>query len=195
MQSSLKAYFTRGFTIVEISVVIVIIAILAAITLTVYSSVTDRANNDQTIAAVTQYVKALKTYAADNGGNGFPVDIKYPCLGAPATKCGITPASPGCWGVGYVAGEVPNTGSSPLNLSGAVLSEITSLPQPSPQLIQCNGASYASGAFYYASATTTAYIRYFLKGNVSCGSPAGATLSGQTFSVNTTYCSLTLLTT
>lgn len=189
----MKIRVARGFTIVEIAIVVVIIGILAAITLTVYSGAVDRANNDQTIAAVTQYVKALKTYAEDNGGNGFPVDTNYPCLGAPTTRCGVTSTSPSCFGgIGYASGETPNTGSSPLNLSGAVLSEVTSLPQPSPQLIQCNGASSAVGAFYYYSGSSSPVIYFYLKGNnVDCGSPAGVTVN-RTFSGNATQCAFYL---
>ncbi len=57
----------RGFTIVELLIVIVVIAILAVITIVAYNGMQQRARNSQTIAAITAWAKALKLYEADNG--------------------------------------------------------------------------------------------------------------------------------
>jgi prepilin-type N-terminal cleavage/methylation domain-containing protein len=50
----------RGFTIVELLIVIVVIGILAAITIVAYNGVQTRAENNKTVAAVNQSVKLLK---------------------------------------------------------------------------------------------------------------------------------------
>lgn len=56
-----------GFTIVELLIVVVVIAILAAISLVAYSNIQNRANDSKTKAAVTQLEKAIRLYAVDNG--------------------------------------------------------------------------------------------------------------------------------
>lgn len=57
----------RGFTIIELLIVIVIIAILAAITLVAYSAVQGRAKNAQLQAVITEIQKKLELYNVDNG--------------------------------------------------------------------------------------------------------------------------------
>ena len=69
---------SRGFTLVELLIVIVVIAILAAISIVAYNGIQQRARNTQTMQAVNSYVKAFKLYQADNGS--LPTDTG--CLGA-----------------------------------------------------------------------------------------------------------------
>ncbi|MBM3210346.1 prepilin-type N-terminal cleavage/methylation domain-containing protein [Candidatus Saccharibacteria bacterium] len=56
----------RGFTIVELLIVIVVIAILAAITIVAYNGIQERAKNSQTTSALTAWMKALELYKIDN---------------------------------------------------------------------------------------------------------------------------------
>ena len=58
---------TRGFTIVELLIVIVVIAILAAITIVAYNGITERANNAQVEANMSNTVKAIELFSADHG--------------------------------------------------------------------------------------------------------------------------------
>lgn len=81
-----------GFTIVELLIVIVVIAVLAGISIVAFSGVQQRARDMSRNSAVTQIRKALETYRAEHG--------RYP------PNQGITTAfSPpgfvGQWGVGY----------------------------------------------------------------------------------------------
>lgn len=75
----------RGFTIVELLIVIVIIGILAAITIVAYNGIQQRAKNTQVIAGVEMYVKALMQYKAVN--STYPTTAG--CLGAnyPSDQC------------------------------------------------------------------------------------------------------------
>jgi len=64
----------RGFTIVELLIVIVVIAILATITVVAYNGIQQRAHNDETIAAVKAYQQAFAMYVTDHGK--YP-DVNY----------------------------------------------------------------------------------------------------------------------
>ena len=58
---------SRGFTIVELLVVIVVIAILAAVTVVAYNGVQARAVNAKVISSVNGSVKLLNMYHVENG--------------------------------------------------------------------------------------------------------------------------------
>jgi prepilin-type N-terminal cleavage/methylation domain-containing protein len=57
----------RGFTIVELLIVIVIIAILAAITIVAYNGITARANTTKAQTNAANAQKVAEAYNADNG--------------------------------------------------------------------------------------------------------------------------------
>lgn len=62
-----------GFTIVELLIVVVVIAILAAITIVSYNGITARANDSATKATVGSYQKKAEVYAADGPTGKYPV--------------------------------------------------------------------------------------------------------------------------
>ena len=70
----------RGFTIIELLIVVVVIAILATITVVAYNGIQQSAYNSKAVANTDTYKKALMLYAAENGS--YPT---YPtastCLG------------------------------------------------------------------------------------------------------------------
>lgn len=76
-----------GFTIVELLIVIVVIAILAAISIVAYNGIQNRANNNARASTVATYVKAMQLYAAENGEYPVPVEQVIACFD------GTT----GCW--------------------------------------------------------------------------------------------------
>jgi len=57
----------KGFTIVELLIVIVIIGILAAITIVAYNGIQNRGNDSRRDSDVSQLKKALEMYKVDNG--------------------------------------------------------------------------------------------------------------------------------
>ncbi len=65
----------RGFTIVELLIVVVVIAILAAITIVSYNGITSRANQSAAKASASTVAKKAELFAADSGVNRYPVAI------------------------------------------------------------------------------------------------------------------------
>ena len=57
----------KGFTIVELLIVIVVIGILAAITLVAYNGLQQRARDTQRKSDLAAIARALQVYAVDNG--------------------------------------------------------------------------------------------------------------------------------
>lgn len=80
-----------GFTIVELLIVIVVIAILAAISVVAYNGIQLRAHNSQTATVIKSYKQALIAYATTYGN--------YP-NGGTNSACMGEGYSNGCWGGG-----------------------------------------------------------------------------------------------
>ena len=68
----------KGFTIVELLIVIVVIGILAAITIVSFNGVTSRANGTSAKAAASATIKKAEAYNAEKGN--------YPLLGTDLTS-------------------------------------------------------------------------------------------------------------
>jgi prepilin-type N-terminal cleavage/methylation domain-containing protein len=76
--NNIKINKDRGFTIVELLVVIVVIGILAAITIVSYTGITTRAKNTKAQSNAQSVQNVAEVYAADNlAGNGY-----YPATAA-----------------------------------------------------------------------------------------------------------------
>lgn len=111
--------YARGFTIVELIIVIVVIAILAAITIVAYNGVQQRALNTSRLAEVEAWQKQLLLYYA---ANGTGVDV---------------PAGNYCLGTGFPNGKCRNyqtTGSNTYNESdnATLMSELRSVTSSLP---------------------------------------------------------------
>ena len=68
-----RRHTTTGFTIVELLIVIVVIAILAALTIVAFTGVQQKARQSAVTSALQQASKKLATYAVDN--SGYPADL------------------------------------------------------------------------------------------------------------------------
>lgn len=131
----------RGFTIVELLIVIVVIGILAAITIVAYSGFQDRAEASKTITAVQAYKKALTMYKLDNGL--YPSTGAF-CLG---DQYGVF--------TGQSAASCRYSTSTIAATGGAAARDLLkpymngSLPMPSTKFIHdSTGREYVGGHFY-----------------------------------------------
>lgn len=134
-----------GFTIVELLIVIVVIAILAAITIVAYNGIQQRARNTQVISGVNTYVKALQSYKVLN--SSYPATSS--CLGAGYP-------SDTCWS-GTNGTKTVNTA-----FDTALATILVSKPTLATALMSIGGGDdKRAGAAYDASATQ---IIYYLGG-------------------------------
>ncbi len=89
----------RGFTIVELLIVIVVIGILASIVIVAFNGIQARAQNTARFTELKSWQKAFDNYRANSETNQYPgpVDGSIQCLG---TGFPSSPASgnvPRCW--------------------------------------------------------------------------------------------------
>lgn len=168
----------RGFTIVELLIVIVVIAILAAITVVAYNGIQERSRNTQTIQAATEYAKALQAYKAINGA--YPAPGGWTCIAGASTKCGnMTDTTSACFTVAQYSG------SSPLDTQ--IKTVIQNLPQPSTQQIPCATGHLYGGVMYGWS-----WVLWYLSGTQSCTNLGGLVNITTNYSGNVTQCYGTL---
>lgn len=67
-----------GFTIVELLIVIVVIAILASVTIVAYSGIQRQARNSVIISSAGEVVKMIALYKAQEGS--YPISSTYACV-------------------------------------------------------------------------------------------------------------------
>ncbi|HEY1085410.1 MAG TPA: prepilin-type N-terminal cleavage/methylation domain-containing protein [Candidatus Saccharimonadales bacterium] len=171
----LKLGNRQGFTVVELLVVIVVIAILASVSVVAYGGVQTRAENSKTLAGIDQFGKALQIYKARNDG-------KYPLTGG-GFQFGCIAESGTCGNMdGTTNAECVGLGVSGISatLNTAMKTVINTIPAVSDQTMQCQnknvkGALYVNyGTTYIPAGDPNVYILYFLKGDQPCSTPAGS---------------------
>lgn len=162
-----------GFTIVELLIVVVVIAILAAITIVSFNGIQAQAANSKTSKALSDWVKILNMYRADNGRwpNGWT------CLGEGY------PSSPATSGSN--TGHCRSTNTDAVTRSPAFETELRkyagggTLPTPS-FVMAANGSNEWRRGIHYAygggGSGTEVYIQVTFQGSsAECPSIANNT--------------------
>jgi len=174
-----------GFTIVELLIVIVVIAILAAISIVAYNGIQQRANNGKTTQALTAWVKAMKLYKVDNGrwpggavclGQGY----KYGPEGTATTgqaQCRQDNATNG-----FLENSTFNN-----NMKDYVGS---SFPTPAFITTKNSDTMWRRGLSYYfgGGAGNIVYVDAALAGDVDCLAAAGVVSTSRAVWAGNTYC-------
>lgn len=143
----------HGFTIVELLIVIIVIAILAAITIVAYNGVQQRANNTAIIDAASKSYRMIEAYIAANGS--------YPKSSPNGNAC-ITTTS-GCYGTGAIGSN---------STFDTNMAAIGNLPRSVPVVGADHYGVYVTytSNFTYNTFTQPLFMVYFLQGtNQSCG--------------------------
>ena len=166
-----------GFTIVELLIVIVVIAILAAITVVAYTGIQTQASNTKTLSAVAAWVKGIRLYEAEQGV--LPNDNS--CLGTMSTYDG----NGQCWN-----GSTWKVRQSFLDSLQPYMGSF-----PEPNTAQIDTANYPDrrGAFFQThSSTGIRYIWITLLGSPTCPQAAGLTYNTESSGTEGKYCRYTM---
>ena len=143
----------HGFTIVELLIVIIVIAILASITVIAYNGVRQRANNAAVIDAASKSMRMIEAYIAANGT--YPDTTSDVCI--TVTSGCVTDNAVTVNGSSTFTTNIAKIGSVPVSVpnSGAV----------------GNGVSFTYNTSQTLSGVTQPLrLTYFLAGvNQSCG--------------------------
>jgi len=109
--------YIKGFTIIELLIVIVVIAVLAAISIVAYSGIQQRANNAAIIDAASKSYRLIQLYVAESGS--YPISSGSVCI---TTESGCSTASSSVPAnsifdanmvkIGTLPRSIPNAGSS-----------------------------------------------------------------------------------
>jgi len=175
---------TNGFTVVELLIAIIVIAILATITIVVYTGITNRAQASRAALIGTTYSKGLKLYYAKKGvlpGGGFVDDFAGGCFGVAADYPATADFPAGaCYKSTLASGGTPYYYYVDSQL-GSDLQAVMTIPSASTTLVRTNSGTGAyvynmvyRGMFYYfyrrPSYDDVFQIFYHIKGNVPCAS-------------------------
>lgn len=164
----------KGFTIVELLIVIVVIGILAAITIVAYNGIQQRAKNEQIVSGMTHYVKALAAYTTDK--NAYPIPNGFiACFGAQNNCHGSANATQTAALASELLLYMNGASQTLLSNEGALINYITNSPMP-------DGSTF-----------TGMYIYFIQQGTLTtCPAIGGTRFMSLSPSGNNTICRMAL---
>jgi len=167
-----------GFTIVELLIVIVVIAILAAISIVAYNGVQERSMNLKTVTGTKEYIKALTLFAVDN--NAYPT-------------------AQGCMGEGYsYNGNVNRCGGNasvyPSPALDADLAKYLGGSKPSLDTtnIWISTSQVRAGGYFAPNVGTYGVVYYILQGTTGTCDAGGSKVLSSTAGTTGFYCAYSL---
>lgn len=150
----------RGFTLVELLIVIVVIAILAAISVVAYNGIQQRTYATKAAATVDTYVKLIEMYKIDHG--------RYPTTSAGSaclSASGTLPAE-GPFAANQCDSDYGMTIDEDLNEK--LLFYASSLPNGSLPAVDYDGNGALLRGIIYNEGYDTAEIFYAINGDYDC---------------------------
>lgn len=155
----------KGFTIVELLIVIVIISILVTISIIGYASITQRTENSKTVAAVQAMIAVMTKIKTETGKYPLSSEVgnTYPCVGQyPNNKCASISD--------VVAAGMGGAITSPQLETLIRLYNNNILPQPSTQSPTIDGQALRGSYLVLGSTVTSGYgITWIQSGTGECG--------------------------
>lgn len=140
----------RGFTIIEILIVVVIIGILAALVTLSYTGLQKRARNASRVTSATEIIKLLNTYVAKEGK--YPYDAPA-CIGREYNDWDGN-GSLDCW--------LSGSSYSPQAALDNELKKVAAIPQVETSPIKGRYYAYLSGVVYYPNSTVNGRVDQLL---------------------------------
>jgi prepilin-type N-terminal cleavage/methylation domain-containing protein len=167
----------KGFTIVELLIVIVVIAILATITIVSYNGIQQRAKESQFLAMFDTYEKTLRLYNVTYGN--YPATVEY---NDPGTASDDTPLY-ACLGENLPQSGALNQGEcmkyntillgKKLPLVDAELKKVVSVPSainyPVITVTAGGDSQHFRGIMFSDTAGPGPILVYYAKGSIACG--------------------------
>lgn len=167
-----------GFTIVELLIVVVVIAILATVTVVAYNGIQSQAKNTTFLAAMDAYEKAMRLYFAAHGTypsthlNGV---YEQTCLGEDfdattdysENKCFSNAVIDG-----YTGTNKATIGVVIPSVNEALKEFLRPLPEAANREFSLAGMPYSRGIGYQGGQTGSSHfatLYYYVDGNQPCG--------------------------
>lgn len=143
----------RGFTIVELLIVVVVIAILAGITIVAYNGIQNRAKTSSVQSTLSQSAKALEVEKVKTGTNTYPDTLPSSIRAGSGITLNYLPSSSSsptgyCLEatIGTIAYHVDSSSTSP-QINGCTVTNLVLNPRP-------------SNSFWFASSTGVATLSF-----------------------------------